>query len=140
MSTMFDWSQGRTMKIIRSVGIASCILLVWLTGCSSNANTPADVFQITVGTEPTVPQLGDGKLIVIIADKIGQHVNDVKVDISFGMSSMTMNTQDGPAVGQGNGRFTFAVTFHQIGQYIVRVWLHRNGVGLKTQDFPLTIK
>ncbi|MHB8626400.1 MAG: hypothetical protein ACYDBJ_02755 [Aggregatilineales bacterium] len=56
------------------------------------------------------------------------------------MSSMTMGTQDGQAAGQGQGRYTYAVTFHQKGDYKTRIWVSRNGQTLKTQDFSFSVK
>lgn len=114
---------------------------VTLTACSTSAAPPTpNGIEITLKTNPETPQIGDGQLIVDVLDANKQPLDGADVEISMGMSSMSMGTQNGPANFQGKGRYVRPVTFHQKGDYTVRIWVNRSGQTLKTQDFPFTLK
>lgn len=120
--------------------LGGIILGFVLSGCSTGATpTTTETLKVTVETEPSPPQLGDGRLLISITDADGKLINDVKVDISMGMSSMSMNTQDGQADKDEKGHYVRAVTFHSKGQYTVRVWVRRAGQTLTMQDVQFSV-
>lgn len=133
-----------TRTHIRWLALQLSLIAVILGACSANQNatpTSTDDLKITVNTNPSPPRLGDSQLLIDIVNAAGQAVDDVKVDISFGMSSMAMGTtQDGQADSQGKGRYVRLVTLHSIGEYVVRLWVRRNGQLLKTQDFRFSVQ
>ncbi len=66
-------------------------------------------------------------------------MDNVKVDISVEMSNMQLGTQDGRADHQDSRRYDPTVTLYSSGNYILRVWVRRDGQLLKTQDFKFSV-
>ncbi|GEM_PF-964207 len=129
---------------MRWLALPISLIAVLLGACSPSQNvtpTSTDDLKITLNTNPSPPRLGDSQLLIDIVNAAGQAVDDVKVDISVGMSSMSMGgTQDGQADSQGKGRYARLVTLHSNGEYVVRLWVRRNGQLLKTQEFRFTVQ
>ena len=116
-------------------------LLGFLTACSAGISTPGNGLVITIQTDPATPQIGTGQILINVLDANNHALDGADVEVSFGMANMNMGqTQDGPAAGQGQGRYTRPVTFHQKGDYLVHVWVNQNGRTLQTQDFSFSIK
>ncbi len=117
------------------------IFSIILAACSTGTASPTtNGIEIILKTNPEIPQIGDGQLVIDVMDANKQPLDGADVEISMGMSSMSMGTQSGPADFQGKGRYVRRITFHQKGDYTVRIWVNRSGQTLKTQDFPFTLK
>ena len=116
-------------------------LLGFLTACSAGISTPGNGLVITIQTDPATPQIGTGQILINVLDANNHALDGADVEVSFGMANMNMGqTQDGPAAGQGQGRYTRPVTFHQKGDYLVHIWVNQTGRTLQTQDFSFSIK
>ena len=70
------------------------LIVVLLGACSmSQTATPTGGdLKITLNTNPNPPRPGDSQLLIDIVNATGQAVDDVKVDVSHGMSSMSMGS------------------------------------------------
>jgi len=117
------------------------LLLIGFAACSTaNSSIPANKdVKILLSTLPEQLLVGSGQFVIDVVDVDGQPLQGADVEVSLGMSSMTMNTQDGQAAEQGKGRYTRAVTLHAKGSYTLRIFVNRAGKTLKTQDFSLTV-
>ena len=131
------------MTIGRKISLLSIFVLTTLaSACSGGANTNGtaqDAVKIRLMTEPGSPRVGNGKLNIDVADATGKPIDNLKIDVSMDMTSMSMATQVGLAQAQGQGRYIFSVTFHSRGQYKVHLWVRRNGELLKNEEFEIQV-
>lgn len=108
------------------------------TGATSNGSAQ-DTVAIDLVTTPNPPRVGDGKLVIHIADAMGQPIDNLKIDVSVDMTSMSMGAQVGLAEAQAKGIYSFPVTFHRQGEYIVQLWVRRNGSLLKNEEVKVQV-
>lgn len=130
-------SSGRNIAlwivIIAIIPVSACA-----TGATTNSSAQGTV-RISLSTEPDPSQVGDGKLIIRVAEAAGQPIDNLKVDVLMDMTSMCMGPQVGLAEAQGKGVYVFAVIFHCQGEYKVQLWVRRNSDLLKNEEIKFQV-
>lgn len=117
-----------------------CLLGIMATGCSSDVSFDStEDIKISLTTNPNPPRTGDGQLIVQLARSDGQPITDVNVSVSISASGMKSGTQDGMAVNQGDGRYSYLTSFHMRTKFAVRLWIYRAGKLISVQDSTISM-
>lgn len=127
-----------TRKYVQFTLVFISIIIIGACAPSTNENTQPSI-KMSLSTLPDPPHVGNGQLVIDVADAAGKPMSDLKIDVSMGMNGMNMSTQDGLADAPGQGRYVFAVIFHQLGEYSVQLWVRRNGELLKNEVFKFQI-
>ena len=119
--------------------LTAVLVTALLAGCANPTVNSSEDLTVTIVVDPNPPQIGPARLLINIADAQAKPVNDLNVDLSLNMSTMTMGSQDGAADGASDGQYVRAVTLHSKGKYTLRLWIRRKGQLLKTLDAEFSV-
>lgn len=121
------------------------VLAAVLAACGSTSQLAAPVeaepssqVNIKVENSPSPATMGDMQLIFTITDGDGNPIEGAKVDISADHTDMMGMGMSGPATDQGGGRYSINANFSMSGNWILTVYVRKEGLDYKEDiDFRI---
>lgn len=109
-------------------------LSILLAACGG-ASTPVEdtsgtsPVNITVETNPNPSIMGDAvELMFTIKDANGNPIEGATVDVSAEHTNMSMNSMNGVATEQGNGRYAINTAFNMSGTWKLTIYVRKEGL------------
>jgi len=104
------------------------------------AATPAqDGFVMTLAAQPSPPVVGDGQLIVTLADPAGKPVADARLAVEGNMSHAGMKPSFGAVTAAADGRYTVAIQWTMAGDWYVDIKATLSDGRVIGRRFPITV-
>lgn len=124
------------MLILASVLLAACGSAS--TPAANNDGASSQQVNIAVSTNPSPAMMGDMELVLTITDASGNPIEGAKVDISADHIDMMGMGMSGPATDQGGGRYSINANFSMSGNWILKVYVRKEGLDYKEDiDFKI---
>lgn len=128
-------SQARGLRYI-------VLALVVVAGCGrmQAGNMPAqDGFAMTIVAQPAPPVVGDGQLIVTLADPTGKPVTDARLEVEGNMSHAGMKPSFGTVTAAADGQYTVAIRWTMAGDWYVDIKARLADGRVIARRFPITV-
>lgn len=141
------WRSGAQASGLRvqAIGlryICVMVLLVVVAGCGrmQASNMPAqDGFAMSMVAQPSPPVVGDGQLIVTIADPTGKPVTDARLEVEGNMSHAGMKPSFGTVTAAADGQYTVAIRWTMAGDWYVDIKATLADGRVIARRFPITV-
>lgn len=129
---------------IKALCLALLLLLALglFAGCGRAQNSPEteDNFTVTFATEPMAPAVGEGVVLLTLADPAGQPVSDAVVAIEANMSHAGMAPVNASASGGQGGVYRVPLRWTMAGDWYVDVRFTLADGQVIGRRFPVNIK
>lgn len=111
-------------------------------GCGRAGSSPEtqDSYTVTFATEPAPPLIGEGVVLLTLADPAGQPVNDAVVAIEANMSHAGMVPVNAQATGGQGGVYRVPLRWTMAGDWYVDVKFTLADGKLVGRRFPVVVK
>ncbi|MGC8780659.1 MAG: FixH family protein [Anaerolineae bacterium] len=118
------------------------MLLSVVAGCGrmqTGGAPPQDGFAMTMAAQPSPPAVGDGQLIVTLADPAGKPVADARLEVEGNMSHAGMKPSFGTVTAAADGRYTIAIQWTMAGDWYVDIRATLADGRVIARRFPITV-
>ncbi|MCX7671228.1 MAG: FixH family protein [Anaerolineae bacterium] len=128
----------------KMIGFAMALLVavVVVAGCGrmrAGSTSLPDGFSITMDAQPSRPVVGDGQLIVTLADPAGRPIADARLEVEGNMSHAGMKPSFGTVTAAAAGRYTVAIRWTMAGDWYVDIKATLADGRVIVRRFPLTV-
>lgn len=118
------------------------VLALAVAGCGrmqGGTAPPQDGYALTMTVQPAPPVVGEGQLIVTLADPAGKPVADARLEIEGNMSHAGMKPSFGTVTAAADGRYTVAIPWTMAGDWYVDIKATLPDGRVIARRFPLTV-
>lgn len=118
------------------------LALIVMAGCGrmQAGNMPAqDGFAMSMVAQPSPPVVGDGQLIVTIADPTGKPVTDARLEVEGNMSHAGMKPSFGTVTAAADGQYAIAIRWTMAGDWYVDIKATLADGRVIARRFPITV-
>lgn len=130
-----------TIRVLR-LALLLLLALGLMAGCGRAQSSPEtkDNFTVTFATEPAAPAVGDGVVLLTLANPAGQPVSDAKVAIEANMSHAGMVPVNASVSGGQGGVYRVPLRWTMRGDWYVDVKFTLADGQVIGRRFPVVVK